>query len=99
MVTFRLHLATDAPTCYRIHATCERTQVAVLRSILLRHVNSQNRMTLQGLSTTEGEKTETMVVVAEVFSTERNDRIIEEVMTRLSIEPGVSAVRWERVAH
>jgi putative Mg2+ transporter-C (MgtC) family protein len=93
----RLHLANDTETCYQIRATCERSHEAILRGILLRHVNSEARMTLHAISTAEGEREGMMSVVADIFATERNDRVIEQVLTRLSIEPGVSAVRWERV--
>jgi hypothetical protein len=30
-----------------------------------------------------------------VFSYERNDRAMEEIVARIGIEPGVSAVSWE----
>jgi putative Mg2+ transporter-C (MgtC) family protein len=37
------------------------------------------------------------VVVADIFSMERNDRAMEELLSRLNIEPDVTAVRWERI--
>jgi len=37
-------------------------------------------------------------VVAEVYSTERNGKYLNDLVSRLSIEPTVSAVRWERVS-
>jgi putative Mg2+ transporter-C (MgtC) family protein len=36
-------------------------------------------------------------VIAEVCSSQRNDRYMEDVVARMSIEPTVSAVSWERV--
>jgi putative Mg2+ transporter-C (MgtC) family protein len=54
-------------------------------------------MTIQSISTQDSEQEGHAIVVAEVFSLERNDRALEEIMDRLNIEPGVTAVRWERV--
>jgi putative Mg2+ transporter-C (MgtC) family protein len=36
------------------------------------------------------------VVVADIFALERNDRAMEEIVARVSIEPEVKAVSWQR---
>lgn len=36
------------------------------------------------------------IAVADVFALERNDRALEEIVTRLSIEPEVTGVSWQR---
>lgn len=41
----------------------------------------------------EGDET---VVIANIFAAERNDRFMEEVVARISIEPNVTAVSWEK---
>lgn len=87
--------APDVETYYRIQVTCQPPHEAVIRMVLLRHVGSHPRMSIQGLSTEEAEKDRT-IVVADVYATERNDRFIEEVVARISIEPGVKAVSWEK---
>jgi putative Mg2+ transporter-C (MgtC) family protein len=69
--------------------------VAIIRTILLRHVGSHAGMSIMGLSTSETEK-EGTAVVADIFATQRSDRAMEEVVARISIEPEVSAVQWER---
>jgi hypothetical protein len=53
------------------------------------------KMSIQSLATEETEK-EGSVVVAEVFAAERNDRFLEQIVGRISIEPDVTSVRWER---
>ena len=48
--------AADVETYYRIRVTCRNDHEAIIRTILLRHVGSNSRMSIQGLSTEEGEK-------------------------------------------
>lgn len=81
---------------YRICVVCERRQEAVVRTILLRHVNSHPAMTVQGFATQDAELPDQTTVVADIFSTSRDDRAIQDVMSRMNIEPGVIAVRWEQ---
>ncbi len=52
-------------------------------------------MSLQGISTEETDK-DGKVIVADIFALERNDRALEEIVARLSIEPEVTGVSWER---
>jgi putative Mg2+ transporter-C (MgtC) family protein len=92
----RAKTAQEVETVYRVRVTCEDRQESVVRLVFLRHVNSQPRMALQGLSTQDTEQGGRTVVVAEVFSAERDDKYLNDLVSRLSIEPGVSAVSWER---
>jgi putative Mg2+ transporter-C (MgtC) family protein len=96
LMDVRLPPPTEVETHYRLRITTKQPgQEAVLRSILLRHVNSLPRMTLQGLATQDAEGGGTMVV-ANIQANERNDRALEEVVARVCIEPGVTAVSWQR---
>jgi putative Mg2+ transporter-C (MgtC) family protein len=63
----------------------------------MRHINSQPHMLLQGIATQDMGAGDQAAVVAEVCSTQRNDRYMEDVVARMSIEPTVSGVSWERV--
>jgi putative Mg2+ transporter-C (MgtC) family protein len=36
-------------------------------------------------------------VVAEIYAAERNDRFMEDVVARVSIEPDVTGVSWEKM--
>jgi putative Mg2+ transporter-C (MgtC) family protein len=91
----KIRTATDIETYYRIRVTCQHSQVAVVRRVFLRHVGGHERMSIQGLATEENEKDLT-VVVADIYAAERNDRVMEDIVARISIEPDVMAVRWER---
>jgi putative Mg2+ transporter-C (MgtC) family protein len=92
----RITTATDVETAYRLRVVCEEKNEGVIRNIVLRHVNSHPRMTVQGISTQEAEHADNAVVVADIFSVERQDRAMQEVMSRLNIEPGVKSVSWEK---
>lgn len=94
----RRKTATDVETSYRMRVTCDRQHEVVIRTILMRHVNGHATMTLQGLSTQDAQQPEQATVVAEIYSRTRNDRAMEEVLSRVNIEPSVTAVSWERVA-
>jgi putative Mg2+ transporter-C (MgtC) family protein len=87
----------DVETIYRVRCVCDDSQAGVIRAIVTRHVNSQPSMTLQGLLTQDAEKPEKTAIVADIFSSLRNDKYLNEMVSRLSIEPSVSSVSWERV--
>jgi putative Mg2+ transporter-C (MgtC) family protein len=86
--------APDVDTFYRIKVTCRNDHEAIIRTILLRHVGGNARMSIQGLSTEE--EKERAVVVADVYASERSDRFLEDLVARISIEPNVTGVSWER---
>ncbi len=87
----------DVETNYRIRVTCQEQQEGLIRTILMRHLNSHPSMVVQGISTQDAEQPERATVVAEVFSRMRNDREMEDLVNRLNIEPSVVSVRWEKV--
>ena len=69
----------------------------MIPTILLRHINSVPGMTIQRISTQEAVENDQATVVADVFSVERKDRAIQDVMSRLNIEPDVRSVSWEKI--
>jgi putative Mg2+ transporter-C (MgtC) family protein len=88
--------ALDVDTSYKLHVVCQGKEEAVVRAIVLRHINAHPKMNVHGISTQESDQADQIVVVAEIFSTDRNDRALQDVMSRLNIEPGVKSVRWEK---
>jgi hypothetical protein len=92
------HSLRNADVCYRFKVVCPEKEQAVVRAILLRHVNSQSGMNVQGISIQDQEHPDRTTVVTEIFSARRDDRFIDELMSRLSIEPWVSSVSWERLS-
>ncbi len=96
-VDARIKTSPHAETQYRLRVVCPRKEAGVVRTILLRHVNSRAEMTVQGFDTHDTDREDRVAVVVNIYSTRRNDRALEEIVTRVNIEPGVSAVSWERV--
>ena len=90
--------ATNVETHYAIRVECAQQKGAVVRAVFLPQINPQPRVALQGLATEGREGKGGMVVVAQVMTLERNDRFMEEMVSRLGIEPGVTAVSWKRLA-
>jgi putative Mg2+ transporter-C (MgtC) family protein len=91
--------ATDVETYYRLRVECEVNQDASIRTVLLGYIGDHDRMTVQGVSTDGADRPGLVAVTAEVVAQEQADREIQEVMSRLSIEPGVRSVSWKKVEH
>ncbi|HLJ11058.1 MAG TPA: MgtC/SapB family protein [Planctomycetaceae bacterium] len=89
--------AGDVETHYRVQVVCPADQAAVVRTILMRHVNAQQHMTVQGLSTRDADQPGISCIAAEVFSTERNDRAMNDLVSRVGIEPNVTGISWEKL--
>jgi putative Mg2+ transporter-C (MgtC) family protein len=97
-VDARTRKTMDVETSYRIRVVCERRQEAVVRTILMRHVGAHPALTLQGIATQDVEQPDLAAVTADVFSGSRNNRAMEDLTSRINIEPGVTAVRWEQAS-
>jgi putative Mg2+ transporter-C (MgtC) family protein len=94
----RVRLAVNVEMAYRLRVICDQKHEGIIRTILLRHVNTHPGMTIQGIATQDDDHPDKSAVVADVFSIRRNDKAMEELMSRLNIEPTVTAVRWEHVS-
>jgi putative Mg2+ transporter-C (MgtC) family protein len=92
----RMKLAVDVETDYQIKVICDVRQEHVIRTILLRHVSSHPKMMIQRISTEDAEQADRATVVAEIFSVERNDRDMEDVVSRINIDPSVTSVSWRK---
>ena len=84
-------------TGYRVRVVCEVQQEGVLRTILMRHVNSHASMILQGVSTQPADEAGKRAIIADIHSSVRNDLALQDVISRINIEPGVTAASWERL--
>jgi putative Mg2+ transporter-C (MgtC) family protein len=95
-VDARRKTSADVEVSYRLRVLCGEKEQGIIRTILLRHVNAAPKMTIQGISTQESDQPDRTTVVADIFSVERNDRAMEDLVRRIDIEPGVTAVSWEK---
>ncbi len=91
-----LKTSANIETHYRLRVTCPSDQAGVVRSMFMRHVNSEPKMTVQGLSTRDTELPGMSAITVEVFSSERNDRAMNDLVSRAGIEPNVSGISWEK---
>jgi putative Mg2+ transporter-C (MgtC) family protein len=93
----RVRTAVDVETLYQIRVSCREAQEGLIRTILLRHIGSIPGTTIQRISTQESGENGQAVVIADIFSVDRKDRAIQDVMSRLNIEPDVRSVSWQTI--
>lgn len=62
----------------------------------MRHVNSHPSMILQGISTEDNDRPDRAHVIADIYSLVRNDDAMEELTSRINIEPSVVSVSREK---
>jgi putative Mg2+ transporter-C (MgtC) family protein len=86
--------ASERPVHYRVRIVCLSEQESHVRSLLLYAVKASG-LNLQALHSEDTINPERVEVRAELASLGQRDREVEQAVTRLSLEPGVSTVRWE----
>ncbi|HIK55245.1 MAG TPA: MgtC/SapB family protein [Synechococcales cyanobacterium M55_K2018_004] len=85
---------TELELCYRCDVVCRTQDEAHVRALLLQMV-SGGKLQLRSLYSEDLEETPDRVSVeAELVTQERNDAFLEQIVSRLSLEPGVIAIRW-----
>lgn len=92
----RVKSAPGVEALYQMRVVCQKNEAAVIRNVFMRHVNSQPNMVIQGIATRESEHADGKDVVADIFSSSSNDKYLNELVARLSIEPGVTSVSWTK---
>jgi putative Mg2+ transporter-C (MgtC) family protein len=90
-------MATDVETQYVLRLVCRRDDEARIR-VLLMHLLHALPMTLHALSSEDMNTTGKVEVRAILISAQRRNAMLEDIVQRLSLEPGVSAVSWELAA-
>ena len=91
-----MEMATNIEIYYQMRIVCQLAQEGVIRTILMRHVNSHPTMILQGISTEDNDRPDRAHVVADIHSLVRNDHAMEDLVSRINIEPSVVSVSWEK---
>jgi putative Mg2+ transporter-C (MgtC) family protein len=87
---------TEVETHYTCAVVCRGGDEAHVRTLLLYGVNNA-AMTLQALDSEDLNGANKVRVQASLIMADRNDALLEQVISRLSLEPGVSAVSWKAV--
>jgi putative Mg2+ transporter-C (MgtC) family protein len=88
--------AKDVEVGYRVRVVCADKDENLVRTILARHINAHPRMMIQGLATQDTDTSGRTAIEADVYSLERNDKAMEDLVNRLHIEPTVTSVSWEK---
>jgi len=94
MIEAKMKGTGEVETLYRMRVLCPSDQAAVIRTIFMRHVNAQPAMTVQGISTKDTDEADRTAVVVDIYATERNDKYMNDLVSRIGIEPSVSSVSW-----
>lgn len=81
----------EVETVYRFRAVCRHEQEAHVRALLLQSLAGYR---LRALASSDMDA-ERVSVNADLVVDGRPDERLEQAVSRLSLEPGVSAVRWE----
>jgi putative Mg2+ transporter-C (MgtC) family protein len=89
---------TEVETHYICSVVCRGEDEAHVRTLLLYGVNNL-ATTLQALDSEDLNGTNKVQVQANLIMADRNDALLEQVISRLSLEPGVSAVSWKVVGN
>jgi putative Mg2+ transporter-C (MgtC) family protein len=89
--------ASDLEITYLFRITARTDQEAHMRVLLLHSLSGQPLL-LKSLKSDDVEHTDRVEVHALLTSTGRQNLLLEQIVSRLSLEPGVSGVSWEIVA-
>ncbi|MEN9207270.1 MAG: MgtC/SapB family protein [Gloeomargarita sp. GMQP_bins_120] len=86
---------TEIELTYRCEVICRTDSEAHVRALLLQAVAGAPTLRLRSLYSEDLEdKPDRVSVEAELVTQERQDAFLEQVVSRLSLEPGVLAVQW-----
>jgi putative Mg2+ transporter-C (MgtC) family protein len=96
----RINLApvdgTEVVTSYEVRAVCRQDVEERVRQTMIASVRG-NAITLHAMYSEDIDATNRAEVIADVAVTGRGDVRLEKVVSRLGVEPGVSAVSWKIV--
>lgn len=81
---------TEVETTYRFRAVCRHDQEAHVRALMLQSLAGYRLLALSS-SDLDADR---VAVVADLVVDGRPDAALEQAVSRLSLDPGVSAVRW-----
>lgn len=99
-LAYKLHpvIPEEAPveTTYELNLTCRAADEAHLRTLLLATI-TQAPVSLRTIHSEDIEGSDRNRIRAEVITVGRKNEIVEQIVTRLSFEPGVAALSWSIV--
>jgi putative Mg2+ transporter-C (MgtC) family protein len=91
-------VSTELEIGYLITVTCRNPEEAHIRALLLQGLSGSG-LALRRLDSNDINGTDRVSVSAHLTATERIDSVVEKIVGRLSLEPTVSAARWQADNH
>jgi len=88
--------STDLEIHYRIWLVCRSQDEAHIRVLMLQSF-AGTTLLLRGLRSEDQHDPASVEVTADLVCTGRCDVLLEQLVSRLSLEPGVTAVSWEAI--
>jgi putative Mg2+ transporter-C (MgtC) family protein len=82
---------------YRFRCTCRASDEAHIRALLLQNIG-RTPLALIALHSKDQEEGDRVDVQADMKVIGRKDEYLEQIVTRLSLEPSVTAISWKVVA-
>jgi len=99
-LAYRIHPAlpeaTPIETTYELNMICRASDEAHIRTLLLTTI-SQSTVGLQSIRSEDIEGSDRTTVRAEAITSGPKHDTVEQIVTRLSYEPGIAAVSWSVV--
>lgn len=85
---------TERELAYKFSLVCQRKQEIHVRALLLQSLNASN-ITLRSLQSEDfNDTTDKVKVEAEMITQNRDDQLLEQIASRLSLQRGVVSVSW-----
>jgi putative Mg2+ transporter-C (MgtC) family protein len=88
----------EVETAYLVEVTCREDAEQRLRGLLLQEAAS-DAVLLKSLESQDIDGSTKVRVQAELTTSGRSDRLMERIVSRLSMEQGTTAISWRVVAH
>jgi putative Mg2+ transporter-C (MgtC) family protein len=89
--------APEEVVLYLFECVCRTSDEGQIRALLLQNI-APTPLLLYALQSEDEEGVNRVKVRAHVKSIGRKDDLLEQIVTRLSLEPGVTTIRWEIVS-
>jgi putative Mg2+ transporter-C (MgtC) family protein len=89
--------APEEVVLYRFECICRATDERQVRALLMQNIR-RTPLGLYRLQSEDQEGTNRVMVRAHLKATGRHEERLEQIVTRLSLEPGVTTIRWEIIS-
>ena len=80
---------------YKIIINCKPKIENSIRILLINCIDKTKNLLLHSLNSTDEAELENVTIIAEILSKEKDDNSVEKIISRLTIEPDVSVVKWQ----